>query len=105
MLKKLAIGTIAALAGAMMVAETAMAAPPPPPGWGGPPPPPWLRRRPPPPRWGGPGWGIYIVPPFVRRYPPRYCNVPACSATYRSFRAWDCTYQPFYGPRRYCDIP
>jgi hypothetical protein len=30
------------------------------------------------------------------------CNVEACDAAYRSFRASDCTYQPFYGPRRFC---
>jgi len=30
------------------------------------------------------------------------CNVAACSASYRSFRAADCTYQPFDGPRRVC---
>jgi penicillin-binding protein 1A len=33
----------------------------------------------------------------------RYCDYRACSATYRSFRASDCTYQPYSGPRRYCD--
>ena len=30
------------------------------------------------------------------------CNVQACSASYQSFRASDCTYQPFDGPRRLC---
>jgi hypothetical protein len=30
------------------------------------------------------------------------CNVPACEAAYQSFRASDCTYQPFEGPRRLC---
>jgi hypothetical protein len=33
---------------------------------------------------------------------PRYCNYQACSYAYRSFRASDCTYQPYHGPRRYC---
>lgn len=31
------------------------------------------------------------------------CNVQACVAAYRSFRAEDCTYQPFDGPRRFCE--
>ncbi|WP_246734658.1 PBP1A family penicillin-binding protein [Chelativorans sp. ZYF759] len=30
------------------------------------------------------------------------CNVQACSRAYRSFRAADCTYQPYRGPRRMC---
>jgi penicillin-binding protein 1A len=31
------------------------------------------------------------------------CNVPACEQFYRSFRVSDCTYQPYWGPRQYCD--
>jgi hypothetical protein len=31
------------------------------------------------------------------------CDVAACSAAYRSFRASDCSWQPFEGPRRLCD--
>lgn len=34
---------------------------------------------------------------------PNSCNVQACAATYRSFRASDCSYQPFDGPRKFCD--
>jgi 1A family penicillin-binding protein len=30
------------------------------------------------------------------------CDVEACSARYRSFRASDCTYQPYNGERRVC---
>ncbi len=30
------------------------------------------------------------------------CNVQACNAAYRSFRASDCTYQPYEGSRRLC---
>jgi penicillin-binding protein 1A len=30
------------------------------------------------------------------------CNVRACAAAYRSFRAEDCTFQPYSGPRRLC---
>ncbi|MGY6710147.1 MAG: PBP1A family penicillin-binding protein [Rhizobiaceae bacterium] len=33
---------------------------------------------------------------------PRGCNVQACSRAYRSFRASDCSYQPYRGPRRIC---
>ena len=33
------------------------------------------------------------------------CNVTACAAAYQSFRAADCTYQPFDGPRRACVAP
>ena len=33
---------------------------------------------------------------------PVRCDVAACSERYRSFRASDCTYQPFEGPRRLC---
>jgi hypothetical protein len=31
------------------------------------------------------------------------CDVAACSAAYHSFSAIDCTWQPFDGPRRFCD--
>jgi len=31
------------------------------------------------------------------------CDVRACSSAYQSFRASDCTYQPFEGPRRACE--
>jgi hypothetical protein len=31
------------------------------------------------------------------------CNYEACADAYRSFRADDCTYQPYGGPRRRCD--
>jgi hypothetical protein len=30
------------------------------------------------------------------------CNYQACGRAYRSFRASDCTYQPYDGPRRQC---
>lgn len=32
------------------------------------------------------------------------CDIQACSSTYASFRASDCTYQPFAGPRRACEF-
>jgi cytoskeletal protein RodZ len=31
------------------------------------------------------------------------CNVQACEAAYHTFRASDCTYQPYDGPRRFCN--
>jgi penicillin-binding protein 1A len=31
------------------------------------------------------------------------CNVPACEQFYHSFRASDCTYQPYSGPRQFCE--
>jgi hypothetical protein len=36
---------------------------------------------------------------------PNSCNIAACSAAYRSFRASDCTYQPYTGPRAVCENP
>jgi hypothetical protein len=33
------------------------------------------------------------------------CDVQSCSSAYQSFRASDCTYQPFEGPRRVCEKP
>ena len=30
------------------------------------------------------------------------CNVSLCESRYQSFRASDCTYQPYSGPRQYC---
>ena len=35
--------------------------------------------------------------------PQLSCNVRACSRAYRSFRASDCTYQPYRGPRKLCE--
>ncbi len=34
--------------------------------------------------------------------PPAVCDVDACAARWPSFRAFDCSYQPSVGPRRYC---
>lgn len=35
--------------------------------------------------------------------PSEPCDYAACAATYNSFRAADCTYQPYHGPRQRCD--
>ena len=36
--------------------------------------------------------------------PQPRCNQTACAVRYNSFRASDCTYQPYFGPRMACDI-
>src|SRR5262249_21642837 len=33
---------------------------------------------------------------------PEGCNVSLCERSYQSFRASDCSYQPYGGPRRSC---
>jgi hypothetical protein len=33
------------------------------------------------------------------------CDIEVCTSAYRSFRASDCSYQPFEGPRRACVAP
>jgi penicillin-binding protein 1A len=35
---------------------------------------------------------------------PSQCDQAACAARYSSFRSSDCTYQPYAGPRRQCEI-
>jgi hypothetical protein len=42
------------------------------------------------------------APPIVAPEPQVQCNVDACTAAYRSFRASDCTYMPSAGQRRLC---
>ncbi|PHP66576.1 hypothetical protein CSC94_12880 [Zhengella mangrovi] len=37
-----------------------------------------------------------------RRPMKRSCDVRACKRAYRTFRASDCTFQPYRGPRRQC---
>lgn len=32
------------------------------------------------------------------------CAIDACGSAYRSFRASDCTYQPYSGPRKVCEL-
>ncbi|MBU1334239.1 MAG: PBP1A family penicillin-binding protein [Alphaproteobacteria bacterium] len=32
-----------------------------------------------------------------------HCNIQLCAQSYRSFRASDCTFQPYSGPRRICE--
>lgn len=55
----------------------------------------------------------YYGPPVYREYAPPVYRVYGsaarhaqwCSARYRSYRAWDNTYQPNHGPRRQCIGP
>jgi BA14K-like protein len=67
---------------------------------------------------GGYGGGYY--PGYYNGYYPGYADggyyprryyrtgnghVRWCYSRYRSYRAWDNTYQPYYGPRRQCYSP
>jgi hypothetical protein len=40
----------------------------------------------------------------TKRASANSCNVQACSAAYQSFRASDCTYQPYGSERRLCSM-
>jgi hypothetical protein len=44
-----------------------------------------------------------MAPPSPVTASSNKCDVTVCAATYHSFRAADCTYQPDEGPRRLCD--
>lgn len=46
-----------------------------------------------------------VAPTHTAAVTPNRCAVQACSSAYQSFRASDCTYQPFEGPRRICESP
>ena len=41
----------------------------------------------------------------VAQQSPGHCDVQTCANAYHSFRASDCTYQPYEGPRRACIAP
>ncbi len=43
--------------------------------------------------------------PVAATAAPNHCDIPACASAYRSFRASDCSYQPFDGPRKLCELP
>lgn len=57
------------------------------------------------------GYGGYYAPRYYapRYYRPSYyggnSHVSWCYARYRSYRAYDNTFQPYYGPRRQCIGP
>ncbi|MGB8235794.1 MAG: BA14K family protein [Pseudolabrys sp.] len=44
-------------------------------------------------------------PVAVSTSPNNRCDIQACANAYQSFRASDCTYQPFEGARRFCLRP
>ena len=56
----------------------------------------------PPPHYGGPP--RHFTPPPPQHHGRGYCNYAACEHRYRSFRASDCTFQPYHGPRKYCAL-
>jgi len=65
-------------------------------------------------RHSGPDVGIYFgVPAYryvePRRYAPRVsltrAHINWCENRYRSYRAWDNTFQPYRGPRQQCWSP
>ena len=41
-------------------------------------------------------------PPVAVSITSPRCNIQACTVAYHSFRASDCTYQPYHGRRRIC---
>jgi outer membrane biosynthesis protein TonB len=45
------------------------------------------------------------APPKPVEYAANHCDMRACAGAYASFRASDCTYQPFEGARRLCTAP
>jgi penicillin-binding protein 1A len=45
-----------------------------------------------------------LIPQASSNQPQAQCDYQAC-ASRRSFRASDCTYQPYSGPRRSCEMP
>lgn len=46
-----------------------------------------------------------VVPAPAYRYDNPSAHVRWCYNRYRSYRAWDNTYQPYHGPRRQCWSP
>ncbi len=103
MLKKILQVVIVAIVGLTMLAGPAFAQPPSR-HFGGPAP--TYRHFPAPPQVRhAPSFRLIIRPPvrYLTR-PHVYCNFNACAHTYRSFRASDCTYQPYNGPRQFCPL-
>lgn len=45
---------------------------------------------------------IVVPEPVAAAPPPPKCDIAACEASYFTFTASDCTYQPSDGPRRLC---
>lgn len=51
------------------------------------------------------GGALSNQPPRVRAVPRGQAHVEWCHNRYRSYRAWDNTFQPYNGPRRACNSP
>lgn len=49
--------------------------------------------------------GLVAQPRYAPRYYGGNTHVSWCYARYRSYRAFDDTFQPYYGPRRQCVSP
>lgn len=47
----------------------------------------------------------YVQPQPPRHYRVSQAHINWCYARYRSYRAWDNSFQPYYGPRRQCLSP
>ena len=60
-------------------------------------------------RGSGLYFGLGVVPGYYygtrQHYRSGSAHVRWCYDRYRSYRAWDNTYQPYYGPRRQCRSP
>ncbi|HVK91883.1 MAG TPA: BA14K family protein [Mycoplana sp.] len=56
-------------------------------------------------RYYGPGYGYYAPRYYAPRYYGASSHVGWCYSRYRSYRAYDNTFQPYYGPRRQCISP
>lgn len=54
---------------------------------------------------GVPTYNYYVQPRRYYRGGLRSAHVAWCYDRYRSYRAWDNTYQPYHGPRRQCWSP
>ena len=52
-----------------------------------------------------PATATHPVTQTASAQPAGHCDVQACAGAYHSFRASDCTYQPFEGARRACVAP
>ncbi len=53
----------------------------------------------------GPGYDYYAPRRTYRVYRGGSAHVRWCYNRYRSYRAWDNTFQPYHGPRRQCRSP
>lgn len=52
-----------------------------------------------------PAVAVAAAAPVAATPSPNQCEIQACASAYHSFRASDCSYQPFDGPRKLCELP